>query len=163
MPNEYEMEKWVWTDADFQQISWHDSPIYAFAFLAGSNEFVLDIDYILRWVQPTQDEAHFNFGVFPATLVFENACDIKFDLKTRYGIRIDIQKIDRRNPKVFEAGFLAGTNEWHWVIEAQEGEISLDATGYKQFFRKKPFFQREQTLESDNRNRVSFYRGRFDK
>lgn len=162
MLDEYEMEKWIWTDANFEQMGWHDSPIYAFAFLAESNEFVLDIDYILRWVEPAQDETHFNFWVSPATLVFENAYDVKFDLKTRYGIRIDIQDIDRRNPRVLEAGLLAGTNEWRWVIEAQEGEISLDATGYKQYFRKKPFLQREQALEMDARNGVSFYRGRLD-
>ena len=83
MLDKYEMEKWIWTDADFEQMGWHDSQIYAFAFLSETNEFVLDVDYILRWVQPASDETHFKFWVSPATLVFENAYDVKVDLKTR--------------------------------------------------------------------------------
>lgn len=162
MLDEYEMEKWIWTDADFELMGWHDSQIYAFAFLSETYEFVLDIDYILRWVQPAPGETYFKFWVAPATLVFENAYDIKFDLDTQNGVGVEIQDIHRQNPKVLEAGELAGTNEWRWVIEAQEGEISLDATGFKQYFRKKPFFQQEQALEMGVRNGISFYRGRLD-
>jgi hypothetical protein len=162
MIDEYEMEKWIWTDADFEKMGWHDSQIYAFAFLSETYEFVLDIDYILRWVHPAPEETYFQFWVSPATLVFENAGDIKFDLETLYGNGVEIQDVHRQNPRILEAGLAAGTNMWRWVIEAQEGEISLDATGYKQFFRKKPSFHQEQTLELRIRSGISFHRGRLD-
>ena len=162
MLDEYKMEKWIWTDADFEQMGWHDAQIYAFAFLSENFEFVLDIDYILRWVHPAPDEECFKFWVAPATLVFENAYNIKFALETENGIGIETQDIHRQNPKILEAGELAGTSEWHWVIEAQKGEISLDATGYKQYFRKNPIFGQSQVIETGVRGGISFYRGRLD-
>jgi hypothetical protein len=29
---EYELEKWIWTEADFDVMGWHDSSIHALAF-----------------------------------------------------------------------------------------------------------------------------------
>ncbi len=40
----YELEKWVWTDADFEQMGWHDCRIRAFALLPDDGQCVLDID-----------------------------------------------------------------------------------------------------------------------
>lgn len=49
--NDYQLEKYLWTEEDFNQMGWHDSNIYAIAF--GENfEFKLDIDYIFQWVHP---------------------------------------------------------------------------------------------------------------
>lgn len=163
MFDEYEMEKWIWTDADFEQMGWHDSQIYAFAFLSKTFEFLLDIDYILRWVHPASNETSFKFWVAPATLVFENAYNINFALETENGIGVETQDIHRRNPKIIKAGELSGTNEWHWVIEAQKGEISFDATGYKQYFRQKPVLGCSQVIETNVRGGISFYRGQLDK
>jgi hypothetical protein len=57
MAEKYELEKWVWSEADFEEMVWHDARIHAIAFLPDSFEFVLDIDYILRWVQPAEGQA----------------------------------------------------------------------------------------------------------
>ena len=52
----YELEKAVWTDDDFSLMGWHDATVYAAATLPESFELVLDIDYILKWVDPVQRE-----------------------------------------------------------------------------------------------------------
>ena len=40
----------------------------------------LDLDYIVRWMEPTRSERYFTFWLSPATLVFEGAWDIKGQL-----------------------------------------------------------------------------------
>ena len=65
------MQLQVWTDADFERMSWHDNHVHAIRFVEGQNgegELVLDIDYILEWQKA--DGAAFLFRVQPATLVF---------------------------------------------------------------------------------------------
>jgi hypothetical protein len=50
-------EKWEWTDADFEDMSWHDCPFRGFAVLDlasywqdEGNLIAFDLDYILEWV-----------------------------------------------------------------------------------------------------------------
>jgi hypothetical protein len=159
MAEKYELEKWVWTEADFEQMSWHDARIHAIAFLPDSFEFVLDIDYILQWVQPAENETYFEFRVAPATLVFDNVHDLQIELEPFAGVEIqDIHREDPQKPK--NAEYIGRDTEWRWVIEAQEGEISLRAVGYKQYFRSQPIFGSQQSLELDVRGGFSFNRGR---
>jgi hypothetical protein len=41
----YELEKTLWTETDFEIMSWHDCPIHALAF-DKEDKLLLDIDYI---------------------------------------------------------------------------------------------------------------------
>ena len=61
MNETYEIEKWVWTEADFEKMSWHDSRVHAMAFLPDEFEIVFDIDYILKWICLGPDETNFKF------------------------------------------------------------------------------------------------------
>ena len=163
MIEQYQVEKWIWTDADFDVMGWHDSNIYAVAFLYETFEFALDIDYIFQWVHPAENETYFKFWVAPSTLVFENVYDLKFDIEIDFGSGLEIASIERSEPKKIEAGDLKDRNEWLWTIETHQGEISLRATGYKQYIRKKPVFGQSQIVEKDVRGEISFHRGRLDK
>lgn len=156
--SDYKLEKRLWSEADFEQMGWHDSQIYAVAFLPESFELVLDIDYILEWVRPAEHETHFKFWVAPATLIFENIYGLKIDLEP-HDISIEIQDIHREDPGKVEHGEYVGRDEWRWLIEAQEGEISLRATGYKQYFRREPVLSTRQSLEMSVRGGLSFSRG----
>jgi hypothetical protein len=161
MSETYEIEKWLWTEADFEVMGWHDPPIHALAFLPDQFEFVLDIDYILEWVHPQPSETYFKFWVAPATLVFENVYDIEFDIKSYNGsLEIDrIRKEATQRPHNTE--YIEKENEWLWVIECQEGEIKFRSVGFKQYIRAKPQFCHSQTLDMKSRD-VSFVRGRTD-
>ncbi len=159
MAEKYALEKWIWTESDFEQMGWHDARIHAIAFLPDSFEFVLDIDYILQWVRPAENETYYKFWVAPATLIFDNVHALRIDLEPFAGVEIqDIHRADPRKPK--NAEYIDRDTEWRWVIEAQEGEISLRAVGYKQYFRGEPVFVSGQSLELGVRGGFSFDRGR---
>jgi hypothetical protein len=47
--------KTIWTDADFDAMSWHDNAVHAVAFEPQPSDprrLLLDIDYIVEWVPP---------------------------------------------------------------------------------------------------------------
>jgi hypothetical protein len=56
----YKLEKSLLTDAEFENMNWHDSFIYALT-LGEKNELVFDIDYIFQWINPTKERNYFNF------------------------------------------------------------------------------------------------------
>lgn len=76
------LSKAIWTDADFPVMGWHDCRIRAVSITEYEDDTVpptrllLDLDYIVRWVDPVPPEKHFTFWIAPATLVFEKAWDI---------------------------------------------------------------------------------------
>ena len=61
MTDNYELEKKIWTEVDFQIMGWHDSPIYGLSFQSEpsthSSELILDIDYIFQWISPPDPES----------------------------------------------------------------------------------------------------------
>lgn len=160
MPEPYILEKWLWTEEDFKHMGWHDARIHAVAFATGAFELAFDIDYILRWVQPSEDK-FYRFWIAPATLVFENVYDVKFDLEPFDGLEIaDLRREDPQPPR--NAQFIGRDTEWRWVIETQQGNIILRAIGYKQHFRREPVFGKTQSLDIIARGGYSFHRGRDD-
>jgi hypothetical protein len=80
MKQEYAVEKWIWTEADFEVMGWHDSQIHAMAFFPEEFELVFDIDYIFEWIDPQPNETYYKFWIAPATLVFKNIHDVEFDI-----------------------------------------------------------------------------------
>ena len=155
-PKEYILEKWLWTDADFEQMGWHDSHIHAVAFLPEQFEVAFDIDYILQWVQPAEDK-YYRFWVAPATLVFENIHDLKFDIEPFEAVEIaDLHKDNPQRP--INAEYIGRDTDWQWRIETHQGDITLRAIGYKQYFRRQPLFGRLQSLDLATRGGFSFSR-----
>src|SRR5687768_16247891 len=94
----YEIEKWVWSQEDFDLMGWHDVTVHAFALLPERFEFLLDIDYILKWEEPEPPDRYYTFWVSPATLVFEGVQNIKVDLDIGSIQDIDLQGIEREGP-----------------------------------------------------------------
>ena len=157
MVEKYNLEKWIWTEADFDVMGWHDSTLHAFAFIPDKFELLLDIDYILEWVDPREGETYFKFWVAPATLVFENVYDLKIDLEPVDGI--ELQDIRRTDPRVpHNAEFVGRDKEWRWTIETDNGEITFGSVGFHQYFRKSAIFSRAYVIPLDERGGFSFER-----
>jgi hypothetical protein len=148
----YELEKPIWTDADFGRMGWHDCRIHAVAFNPAAREFLLDIDYIFAWVQPPAGETYFKFWLAPATLVFEDSSDVCIDVSTWSNLEID--RIARSDPPPTPTGQTAFT----YTIECQEGEIRISAGGYRMFVKQMPVLQRGQVLEIAQRGGHTFSR-----
>jgi hypothetical protein len=157
MIKQYEIEKWVWDETDFEIMGWHDSRIYAVAFYSESFEFALDIDYIFQWVHPPENETYFKFWVAPATLVFENVYDLEFNIEIGFGEILEIADLERTQEKDFD-----NKEIWQWILSTQQGEIKFKSSGYKQFIRKEAVFGHSQTIDTSVRGGISFHRGRLD-
>lgn len=84
--NIFTLEKSIWTEADFENMGWHDATIYGLTFeKTDSNwtgDLLLDIDYIFKWVPNCLPENSFNFWVSPCTLIFKEAFKLDININT---------------------------------------------------------------------------------
>lgn len=141
---DYQLDKWLWTDADFDTMGWHDSLIYAFKV---DQDLYFDIDYIFKWVQPDKDH-WFSFLIAPCTLVFETPTKFSFNLESNdFYNYIEIADIHRQ---------LNQNNKTEWRIETHIGDIVIEADKFKQFVRRQPTLQSGQQIIPEERGEVSF-------
>jgi hypothetical protein len=139
----YELEKWAWSDADFDQMGWHDARVYAVQF--GKN-ICFDIDYIFEWVKTDADD-FFSFVVAPVTLVFLNPTNISFNVNFQIGQQLEIEEIQRR---------IASSGSTEWYIETHQGDITITAESFRQVVRRQPTLQTGQQILLEERGEPSF-------
>lgn len=126
----YKLEKLVWTDADFEQMGWHDCNIYKIRL---TEDLELDIDYILQWNKPDLEGLPFTFWVAPATLVFKSVQNLIFDFDLGF-------------ENAFEIEDIAKVDADCWTIITRQGDFQFNSNGYEQFIRQEPFFEFGQTI-----------------
>lgn len=161
MEQEFNFEKWVWTEADFDQMGWHDVRIYAIAFSPGDFELAFDIDYIFQWSSPKPAEKYFKFWIAPATLLFTNVNEVEFDIES-YNAKLEINELSRTDPRQpRNAEYINRSCEWLWTVDCQQGEIRFRSVGYEQFIRALPQLSASQTIDKRTRE-ISFSRQRVD-
>ncbi len=157
----FELEKTIWTDADFDQMGWHDVTIHAIAFSTETNELLLDIDYLFAWVDPEEPDPHYTFWMAPCTLVFANVHSFKADIDWGLGLEIsDVIREDAGRPQ--NADYIQKEKEWKWVFDCQEGAFSFHSVGYVQFTRRPPRRAKRQSFPWGERGGVSFDREPYD-
>jgi len=140
---DYKLEKWIWTEQDFQDMGWHDATVYGFKM---HENLEFDLDYIFKWNEPEVEGFFFTFWVAPCTLVFERPANLSFELTQSLGEWLEIEDIELK----------LGEDSRHWTIITHQGEISFEANSFRQFVRMKPSFQLEQVVPYDERNGFSF-------
>jgi hypothetical protein len=159
MAKVYKLEKEIWTEDDFEIMSWHDNTIHAISF-SKNDELLLDIDYIFEWVHPKDGKGYFKFWIAPCTLVFENIYQLKLDLEIS---AVHHRKIDNISMEDSQRAKSAANVEqmikYDWVIETLQGEITFEASGYKQYVRKQPLLMNNDELDMETRGGVSFNLG----
>jgi hypothetical protein len=149
---QYQLEKSVFTEEDFEDMNWHDSFIYGISF-ADNFKLHFDIDYIFKWVLTGKK---YKFWIAPCTLVFENVYDIIFDLEMS-STQLDIDGIKRENPqRPKNADYIKRDTEFDWTIQTQQGIISFKSVGYKQYVRRLPEFLNRQIIGKEARDGISF-------
>ena len=141
----YQLEKWVWTEADFGQMGWHDATIYAVQF---GKDISFDIDYIFEWVQADKDD-FFSFVIAPVTLVFPEPQRVVFSVDFRFGQQLEIEHIHRRASD-------AGIPEWY--LETHQGDITIIADSFRQIVRRSPTLQTGQQIIPQERGESCFSR-----
>ena len=141
--------KTVYTEADFEQMCWHDCHIWGFEIHHGdtddddwTSELALDIDWIAEW--PDSSDA-WDFLVGPALLVFKGVTDLS--------INIDYSRSECHrllpNPasiRSIEREELPGHPDypdshhysWRILINDQKGLIAFIADGFTQHMTGQP-------------------------
>lgn len=161
--SDFKLDKWIWTDDDFEQMGWHDCWVHAIAFYPPETshdeykpgELALDIDYILQWIHPEKGEKSFKFMVSPATLVFEDVFDIEIDSDDG---GLEILEVSRDYHQEYQKREFG---HWQYDIDGVTGGISLRAVGYKQYIRQTPILG-HMSLDLEQRGGICFERGRTD-
>ena len=142
--------KLIWTDTDFEHMSWHDCRLHGVAILDDFqphlHQLRLDIDYIFQWVgfdKPAEQSGHW---ISPATLVFE-AQRFQLDVPGPGGdwiIAVERTTTDATT---------------RWTISLNTGgSIMVLAPGFHQYIRRSPVFVAtpDQYLETTQRGGISF-------
>ncbi len=142
MENSYNLEKTIWSEADFEKMCWHDVHVHGISFGPmseenGTADFLFDIDYLFEWIKPIAPEIFYSFWIAPCTLVFENAYDFKMQIEDKIGFAF--------GPFVIEDFSMAENLErdgvhygYRWKIKLRTGWIELKSYGLKQYVRQKP-------------------------
>ena len=139
----FTLAKLIWTDADFEQMSWHDCRLHGVAFIDDFDphlhELRLDIDYIFDWQER-------GFWISPATLVFETQ-SFHIDLPGPSGDWIN----------AMERTGAGDSTEWRISLNTG-GSIEVRASGFRQYIRRSPILVAtpNQYLETTQRGGVSF-------
>ena len=139
----YQLEKWIWSEADFEQMGWHDATIYATQF---GQDISFDTDYIFEWVQADKNDFS-SFVVAPVTLVFRESTIIKFDLDFRLGQKIKVEDLHRTT---------SATGDTQWFLETHQGDIIITAETFRQIVRRLPTLQIGQQLSPEERGDSNF-------
>jgi len=148
----YQLEKSLWTDADFEVMGWHDNPIHAISF-DDDSKMSFDIDYIFEWVL-RKNKRYYDFWIAPCTLVFEHVYSIA--LKSDF-LPLEIMDISKTIPEPSDNPVAAQSDVvYDWIIETTTGEILFKSTGFKQYVRQIPILINTQGIERNARGGISF-------
>jgi hypothetical protein len=152
MSTEPAVAKTVWTDADFDTMSWHDNAVHAVALESAQDHpgrLLLDIDYILEGILPEPPATTLSFWICPATLVFDRAWDLTTDIDLQgWSFQLFLDAIERSGPD--EHGF------FEWTLAGDHFSIGLSAPGFTQYLRRAPTRSPGYWLSVEERGGFSF-------
>ena len=143
MKSQYEIEKWIWNQDDFEQMGWHDNPIYAMSF---DEDVKFDIDYLFKWVNPIPPNSNYRFWISPATLIFKNPTKFKVEIETDFVDGLEIADIEKEQIE----------GKTNYIIETQEGRIEIQTEKFVQIIRRPPSLQIFQHLPKIERSEICF-------
>ena len=145
----------IWTDADFDSMSWHDVTIHGIRLIErepGCGDLVLDIDYILEWIRTGQ---HYELRRQAASLTFHGVYDLRISIDyARCGAGFtpfSIDGIERHEEQ--RNGYVAQL--WKIPINWPTGEITFFASGFEQRSRGEPCISSAGVLTPEERGDVS--------
>lgn len=158
----------MWTQSDFDQLSWHDCHIWTLAIGAGdpdisdwTSDLILDLDFIVEWICGV--EKRFQFRIAPATLTFHGVTDLRIGVEWGDGAlqaAIHPMSIDRiERERVEEQKVFLDRPYYRWRIRLNwpvGGELVLGAVGFTQRLRAEPVMSARQHLTRHERQGVSW-------
>jgi len=148
------LTKTVWTDADFDELSWHDNRVHAIALepaLPEPGRLLLDLDHIVQWVRPQPPSRLLSCWISPATLVFDPAFDLTTEIDLEgFSFSLSLGSVERSGPD--EHGI------FDWTLTGDRFTIALQASGFTQYLRRAPVLSPRTALTVEERGGFSFDR-----
>lgn len=145
------MSELVWTNDQFEEMSWHDNHVHALRIVEGSHgagRLILDLDYIVEWVRHANG---LRFRIIPATLTFVDVINLRVALDyatpTAALGPFSINAIERCIEQRERYTALA----WRISINWPAGEISFEASGFEQHGRRSSILCDRQHLSAEER------------
>jgi hypothetical protein len=121
----------TWTEADFDSLGWHDAQVHGLRLIgeeSGPGELWLDLDFILEWIEPTQDGGGYRFRVAPALLKFREVLSLRVSLDyATLGAATGPFCIDG-----IERERIAYSWQWRLRLNWPNGEITFTSPGFTQ-------------------------------
>ena len=156
----------VYTEVDFEQLSWHDCHIWGVELYAGdadagdwTSDLILDIDFIVEWLCGGGGGGEFR--VAPSSLIFHGVTDLRITVDWgNSGFRtalhpISIDRIEReaiRAQKVYlDRPYYSWQIRFNWPAA---GVITFGAVGFTQTLRSEPVVTDKQCLSYRGRRRL---------
>lgn len=155
----YDLEKKIWTQDDFEIMGWHDNRIHGIATTTNEeelwkNELLFDIDYIFKWMHPVHPDKYFTFWISPCTLVFQNVYDLHIDINTGAGIfELEIEDINLIEKLTNENSH---ESYYSWTIELVNGSMTFKSQGFQQVVKAPPKHINGQWLDVKERGGINF-------
>jgi hypothetical protein len=152
------LAKSVWSEADFEQMGWHDNAVHAFALEPTEDHpgrLLVDLDYIVEWVKPVPPESNFTFWMSPATLVVDPA----------WGISLNVELVVMAFELSLNAILRSGPDEHgrhRWQLEGHDFNLTVKAKGYRQYLRQRPIHAAGPRLSVEQRGGLSFEERGFE-
>lgn len=157
----------VYTEADFDRLSWHDCHMWGVELHAGepaegdwTSDLELDIDFIVEWICRAGGGGQFR--VAPATLVFHGITDARIAIDWgRSGFQaalhpMSIGGVEReriQSQKVYlDRPYYSWKIHLNWPAG---GEIAFGAVGFTQTLRAEPVLTETQCLSLRERIRLT--------
>lgn len=161
----YVPAKVIFTDADMDDLCFHDCSIHAIAPI--EDGLALDIDYMFEWYSPKdrnggysyayekkKQSSGFSFQIAPCTLFFKNVSDLGmnfdgFPSSDALIIQDLLEELDKAkyNPE-----------RRMFYVNCLGGEFSIFCKGFELVVRQKPVHHPYQVLTLEQRGGISFCR-----
>ena len=131
-----------WSEKDFNIMGWHDATLYEMYFPNENHKFILNLDYIFKWVK-SKSEEKYSFWVSRCKLSFHNVTNLKINLNFENGVGIYIHDIERKGIGLTPNGKMM---DWQYEIETDKGQITFITTGFIQEVISNPILSDSQSL-----------------
>ena len=145
------MDKRNWTEADFEDLGWHDNHVHGFNIREGeygAGRLILDLDYICEWRCGTDKKC--TFMLAPADLVFRDVTDLRISVDYK-NLALGPLSIGEIRREVATRTDRYTGYRWQILFNLPEGDISFKASGFNQVLRASPTHSSHQFLTEKER------------
>ena len=145
----------IWTDAQFDEMSWHDNHVHGLRIVEtgdGEGDLILDVDHIIEWIK--SEGTGFQFRILPVTLTFHGVMFLRLSLDyatptAAFGPFM-IHDIEHRA----EQRAVHVAQLWKILVSWPKGEVTFEGRGFTQRALGEPLLSSGQCLSPEQRPRT---------